>query len=444
VREQTLESSLSNLEPADHVHPDLFAAKTVAQQFLRDFQRHGIHLPSQERNKLVELSDEILVVGRMFFAGTTAVCSYTPTWITREEAKQLGPSSSQLVSSQLHFDMHGCAALDPSDWVAHTILQQHPVEDVRRRIWQSQRESPDEQIERLETLLKLRHRFAKLTGKQTWAEVVLEDKMVGNPENVLAFLDGLAQDTRPLALQELEALRRQIHSNNNNNNNNTIQPWDRDYYSHLAAAHRTSRSCSSNSNLSAYFSVGSCLQGLSELFTAIYGVSFEVETPEGPDELWHESVVKLGVMDEQEGRLGTIYCDLFAREGKTPGAAHYTVRCSRRTDLDEDQRDMQFADSLPRERPLIDQIYPDHLQAQPLQVPLVNNIPGKIGSYQRPVVVFSCSFEPPDLTSRQPSLLPWSDVETLFHEMGHAIHCQSTFFVYPRLSVDPHSGETIS
>ncbi|KAH9456512.1 hypothetical protein Pst134EB_012709 [Puccinia striiformis f. sp. tritici] len=402
-----LEFSLSRLSPIEQDHPDLFAAKTVGLQFLRDFQRHGIHLQTKEREKLVDLSDEMLSVGRMFFAGTND--NPTPTWITKNEAKQLGNG----FVSDLEFNHNQRSEIDPSDWHAHTLLRQHPDPSVRKRIWFSQRNSTDDQIELLENLLKLRYQFARLTGKNNWADVALEDKMIGNQDNVMAFLNGLDSETRPIALNELKLLQ--------NSSQDNLNPWDRDYYAHSFTSNRT-RDQLMTTNLSSYFSVGSCIQGLSQLFSRIYGISFVVESPDNPQELWHESIVKLGVMDEDEGRIGTIYCDLFDRTSKTTGAAHYTVRCSRRTDLDEDHKDFEFAESgLNNDTPIVDHIFPDLANSEPLKVPVTNRN-GKPGTYQRPVVVFSCTFDPPDPITRQPSLLAWSDVETLFHEMGHAIH----------------------
>jgi len=41
--------------------------------------------------------------------------------------------------------------------------------------------------------------------------------------------------------------------------------------------------------------------------------------------------------------------------------------------------------------------------------------------FQHPVVVLAMNFNPPGENS--PSLLQFTEVETLFHEMGHAMHC---------------------
>lgn len=114
---------------------------------------------------------------------------------------------------------------------------------------------------------------------------------------------------------------------------------------------------------------------------------------------------KLAVVDESEGVVGWIYMDLFTREGKPGGAAHYTVRCSRR--MSDGELAEREAEGLP-----------------PLAVDGMR-LRGRDGLYQLPVVVLMCDFAMP--TDGTPSLLGWHEVETLFHEMGHAMHCKSTF-----------------
>jgi intermediate peptidase len=50
-------------------------------------------------------------------------------------------------------------------------------------------------------------------------------------------------------------------------------------------------------------------------------------------------------------------------------------------------------------------------------------VKGKEGRFQLPLVVLTTDFVRPTVEDG-PSLLAWPEVETLFHEMGHAIHCE--------------------
>lgn len=71
---------------------------------------------------------------------------------------------------------------------------------------------------------------------------------------------------------------------------------------------------------------------------------------------------------------------MYARDHKTDGPAHYSILNSRE----------------------------------------VRDAAGQPVSYQKPMVVLTCSFLPPSGT--RPTLLSLAEVETLFHEMGHALH----------------------
>ncbi len=153
---------------------------------------------------------------------------------------------------------------------------------------------------------------------------------------------------------------------------------------------------------------------LSRLFQALYGVSLRVaEVTAG--EVWHTDVRKLEVIDEQVGVLGWIYADLFARMGKPGGAAHYTVRCSRRTDDDDEQGDLQhLAEDDKRAIQL----------SHEFEASKYFRLPDRSARYQLPVVVLLCEFMRPSI-GRGPAVLEWHEILTLFHEMGHAMHCTS-------------------
>ena len=128
-------------------------------------------------------------------------------------------------------------------------------------------------------------------------------------------------------------------------------------------------------------------------------------------EVWHNDLHKLEVVDEDAGVLDWIYADLFARRGKSCCAAHHTVRCLRRTDDDEAH----------------DPVFPGAGELIALSHTFDgvkrHKIKGEDGIFQLPLVVLLCEFARPTI-SRGPTVLEWHDVLTLFHEMGHAMHCK--------------------
>ena len=154
--------------------------------------------------------------------------------------------------------------------------------------------------------------------------------------------------------------------------------------------------------------------GLSRLFRNLYGVTLRLADV-APGEVWHSDVRKLEVVDESSGVLGWIYADLFSRRGKPSGAAHYTVSCSRRVDDDDEMGDIVGVE----DEAVLNAIQPSRKFEQHRRM----HIPGVEGTFHLPVVVLLCEFTRPSIT-RGPTILAWHEVLTLFHEMGHAMHCE--------------------
>lgn len=220
------------------------------------------------------------------------------------------------------------------------------------------------------------------------------------------FLEALMDYTRPYAQKALHALSLRKQQHLNAQPLPTIHAWDRDYY------------CPPEPPTPPIslppLTVGTVFMGLSRLFRNLYGVTLRL-TDTAPGEMWHKDVRKLEVVHETSGVIGWIYADLFARHGKPSGAAHYTVRCSRRTDDDDEQRD--FVGVEDEETLGAVQLSRQFDAAHRKQIPNVD------GVFQLPLVVLLCEFTRPS-GNGGPSILAWHEVLTLFHEMGHAMHCK--------------------
>lgn len=308
------------------------------------------------------------------------------------------------------------AYVTPGSWEAQMIGRYAREGEARRLVYVGGMRTDPQRVEVLEKMLGERAELADVLGKESWADVVLTDKMAKNPSNVMGFLNSLAIHHRPAAAADVATLQRlkatsltgnYFPVDTRKNHLPTLHAWDRDFYSerHLMSLSPTS----SLPPITPYFSTGTCLLGLSRLFSRLYGISFRPSAV-SPGEVWHPSVRRLDVMDENDGQIGVIYCDLFSRSGKPPAAAHYTVRCSRRVDDDD-----MAGDGL---SPGWDSAFGAGLEVTG------EGVRGREGRYQLPIVVLTTDFGTVD--ANRPALLGWNDVETLFHEMGHAIHCPST------------------
>lgn len=321
--------------------------------------------------------------------------------------------SSKFVASLPRKKRKGPALLAPGSWEAQMIGRYADNEEARRLVYIGSMREDKDRVYVLETMLKERAELAHVLGKETWADVALSDKMAKTPQNVLQFLTSLATHHRPSAAADVAALQRLKALSTVSRTSSqlpTVHAWDRDHYAEQYAASLLPNG--SLPSITPYFSVGTAMSGLSHMLSRLYGISFKpVSVAHG--EVWHPSVRRLDVMDEHGKRIGVIYCDLFSRPGKpSAGAAHYTVRCSRRVDDDPSE-----GDGLP---PGWDQHLGKGMEVQG------EALHGKEGKYQLPIVVLTTDFG--TVEESGPALLGWNDLETLFHEMGHAIHCKIKIF----------------
>ncbi|WFD27633.1 mitochondrial intermediate peptidase [Malassezia nana] len=378
-------------------------ARAVALIFLRDFEKSGIHLPPHERERFVQLSDEILVLGRAFLQDMASDASETPVAFPLELLQ--GLDTPLLGVGPVLLSRARSVPVLPGSWEVHYLAKHAPDPRARRLAYEISYSNRMQPVQVLEQLLRARYDLATLTGKHSFAEMALVDKMVGTPAHAERFLQLMAAAQRPAAdriMAELSRLKQQKEGHAQ------LELWDRDYY---ADAYLQQHHPARLAPLSPYLSLGSVFAGLSRLFSLLYGVHFRAAEVH-PGEVWCADVLKLEVVDEREGVIGSIYCDLFSRAGKPPSAAHYTVRCSRRLDWDDPYLDNVLGVDGP----------PAQVDTEPLLG--VHGVPARErqGRFQLPVVVLMTDFHSPVATTGGATLLRWHDVETLFHEMGHALH----------------------
>ncbi|KAI9494810.1 hypothetical protein BDB00DRAFT_817165 [Zychaea mexicana] len=369
--------------------------------FLRDFEKSGIHLPNKQREKFVELSDQIIQLGREFV-------QRDPRGVQRiridpKSLNGLGQSMARAGS----LDKDGYLHLPTDSQECQLILKYGENENVRRQVYEAVNSANGDSVAILEHLMKTRAELANLVGKSSFAELQLQDKMAKNPENVDAFLRTLLRHQEPASESDVRMLQETKERAMRLSSLPTVNAWDRDYYMHVYDV--LDRQSQGTAPHMPYFSVGSVMQGLSRLFNHLYGIQF-VSGAVNPGELWHDDVRKLDVVCEQEGKIGTIYCDLYSRAGKTTNAAHYTVRTSRRVDDDDADHDIKFA--FPQQNISAEHFMPPVPQS-------ASTIRGRDGLYQLPVIALTCDF---NNTKNGTAMLSMFEIETLFHEMGHAMH----------------------
>ncbi|KAJ3324950.1 Mitochondrial intermediate peptidase [Boothiomyces sp. JEL0866] len=371
----------------------------VAKLLLQDFEKSGVHMPLGERNQFIQINDSIRKLGIEFSAVSHPADSQI---VLNNVNNPLEGVPSQLLEYLEKTRKDGPKISIPSDTgITNLILKTAKKEETRRQIFMGMNSASDGQVGKLEELLKERAALAKLLNKKSYGHMYLEDKMAGSPENVDAFLQSLSHSNMPNAQNDYNQLL--SLKQKDLGMDTTINAWDKLYYSQKLIP--SSKGIPTQS-LAEYYSVGTVFQGLSDIFEAIYGLRFELEII-SPGETWHDEVRKINVVHESEGKIGTIYCDLFERGKDEPpkyvNAAHFTVRCSRRIDNDEPiVKEQNWRMNNPKSEKTVK----------------VDNVSR---CYQLPIVALVTNF--PRVHKNSPCFLNLNDIETLFHEMGHAMHC---------------------
>ncbi|KAK1755339.1 zincin [Echria macrotheca] len=381
--------------------PDIVATwteeeKMVAKVLRLDFAKSAVSLPKAARDRFVSLSTEISRVGGIF-------------------AKEMEPEEEYVSfpSSQLwgidpvvarKNSRRGRIYLPTLSPAATSAL--HTVHDAeaRKRIYYASRTASTYTVDALETMLRLRAELASLSGFESYGHLALRDRMLAQtPEAVMDFLQTLAANNAPRVKAEtadlLQAKMADLPGSD------TLEPWDREYYSSQIRQSMALQAQRHEDSLSSFFSIGTVIQGISRLLTRLYGIQLVPrETLEG--ETWHPDVRRLDVVSDTDGHLAVLYCDLFYRPDKSPNPAHFTLRCSREIS----QSEISEVNS--------------QVEGPQFPSPELAATDGMAFSRnggvvkQLPTIALVCDFQ----QTSGPALLPFFQVETLFHEMGHAVH----------------------
>ena len=176
--------------------------------------------------------------------------------------------------------------------------------------------------------------------------------------------------------------------------NSDLHPWDVPYYVSALKSHEHQFH---SSELAPYFSLENCIEGMKVLCKKLFGIDM-VEVEMDPGENWcnkNEEIHKLSLVHEREGPMGTIYLDLHPRDGKYAHAAHFAVRCGCAVNG------------------------ADHSEK------------GNELEYQLPIVALVCNISS---SINESKCLSHSEMETLFHEFGHAIHSLLSRTTFQHLS----------
>lgn len=250
------------------------------------------------------------------------------------------------------------------------VLQYADNRDLREKMWKgyttnaTSGENDNRPV--INQILKERAKKAALLGYKDFASYMTADKMAKTPEAAEELLMKIFVPAKAKVAEEVAVMQ---ELSNSLGNDFEIAPWD---YYYFAEKVRQRDFSLNEAEIRPYFAVDSVREGIFAMANRLYGLTFE-EMPDAPK--YHPDVKVYDVKDDKGEHLAVFMTDYFTRPSKRQGAWMEELKTS--------------------------WVNPD-------------------GSVERPIIYNVGNFAPP--TADTPALLTIDDVQTMFHEFGHALH----------------------
>ncbi|MEQ4780470.1 oligopeptidase A [Providencia huaxiensis] len=373
---EPLYQAYKSLKEGDEFNSLTQAQRKSIENTLRDFELSGIGLPAEKQQRYGEIVARLSEISSKF---SNNVLDATMGWskLIKDEKELAGMPESAIAAAKAMAESKGeegyLLTLDMPSYLP--VMTYADNSELRREMSHAYSTRASDQgpnagkwdnSELIDELMALRHELAQLLGFKNYAEKSLATKMAESPEQVLNFLNDLADRAHQQGeneLAELTAFAKEHYGVD------TLESWDLAYYSEKQKQHKFSLN---DEQLRPYFPEQRVLNGLFEVVHRIYGLTAKERNDV---ETWHKDVRFFELYDETNTLRGSFYLDLYAREHKRGGA--WMDDC-------------------------------------------VGRMVHKDGSLQNPVAYLTCNFNKP--LGDKPALFTHNEVTTLFHEFGHGLH----------------------
>jgi thimet oligopeptidase len=377
VRKASLQCSTDagNVLSEIAARPDLYRALAAAQQsgtaqgaaqqkltqlWLTSLKRSGAGLPGAQRREFVALQQKLTDLQNKYQANLGNDTSAIA--ITAAQAQPLPPD---FVAGALKKTADGGYSVPVNESTIGPFLQNETDPAARKAYYVAyNNRGGAANVALLQDAIATRDRLAHLLGYPTWAAYVLADRMASTPQRVQSFLAQIDTAILPKARQE----REEDVALATADGKTTFDQWDQTYYENQL---RKTKYAVDQNEIKQYFPVQHVVDSVLGIYQELLGVRFtRANVP-----VWQAQVQAYDVADAASGRpLGRFYLDLFPRPGKYDHFANFPV-VPRRVLADGSVRLAECA---------------------------------IVGNWPQPA-------------PGKPALLTHGDVETFFHEFGHAM-----------------------
>ena len=360
-------------------HPKLTGEDAkLLEETMRDYRRAGLALPPEKRKEVEGLRKDLSKLGTDF--DSNIVNAKAPVVFTKAELE--GLPDSFFTSPGVKTGDDAYTVMANVTWQSVAVQENAKSEATRKKLYLIHDSiAKDSNVAVLNQMLVLRNKIALRLGYKSWDDFQTEIKMAKSGTGAKSYIDKLIAGIEPKFAAEVSTLQK-MKAAETNDPNARIDVWDWRYYINQL---NKQKYAVDKEALRAYFPFQKVLEGMFNIYQSIFGLKFEkISAPFK----WIDDLQLYAVTDAATGEpLGLFYLDMFPREGKFNHFAQFDILSGK-------------------------------LRAD--------------GKYQRPTVALLCNFPPPG--ADKPSLMTHTDVETLFHEFGHALHSIVTRAKYGRFA----------
>jgi oligopeptidase A len=362
------------------------AQKKIIKNTLRDFRLSGIDLNDDAKERYKVIQQKLSKLQTKFEENLLDATHAWEKHITDKEQLSGLPESALALAAQTAKSKDKEGWLFTLDFPSYMPIMQYAdnanlrKEFYRAYVTRASDEGSNKDWDNSDIMLEiLRYRTekAKLLGFESYAHYSLATKMAETPEEVLGFLNDLAERTKQFAEKEFEELKQFAKETANVTK---LDAWDVAYY---AEKLRLKKFDISQEILRPFFPVNQVIEGLFAITNKLYGVT--IKQRDGV-QVWHDDVMFFDILEGNGEVRGSFYLDLYARQHKRGGAWMDECVVRKKT----------------------------------------------AASIQKPVAYLTCNFTPP--IGDKAALLTHDEVTTLFHEFGHGLHHMMTKVEYSGVS----------
>jgi len=346
------------------------------------FVRAGANLSDATKVELKKLNEEISTLSNAFSTKLLAATK-DGAYLTTDKSALAGLSDAQIAAAaqaaqsrkQEGYVLPLQNTTQQPDLAALSVRATR--EAVFEKSWnRTEHSDANDTREDIAHLAQLRARRAQLLGYPNHAAWKLGDQMAKTPDAALKFMDALVPGATAKAASEGKDIQDVIDAQKGGF---ILQPWDWDLYSEQV---RKAKYDLNEADVKPYFELNNVLEnGVFYAAHQLYGITFK-DRKDIP--VYHPDVRVFEVSDADGKPLALFYCDYFKRDNKNGGA---------------------WMDVFVNASKLLGTL------------PVVYNVANL-----------------PKPAPGEPALISFSDVTTMFHEFGHALHGMFANTEYPSLS----------